>query len=93
VANTPLRTVYLFGGSGYRFEDGWGHGVYQGPAKTEGLTYDLSTKQGRAAIAGIQETLCRFDLESGEVGYGMHENMCLGVYRPNGFDDPFKMAP
>lgn len=91
--NTPLRTVYLFGGSGYRFEEGWGHGVYQGPQKTEGLTYDLSTAEGRAAIAGIQETLCRFDLETGETGYGMHENMCLGVYRPNGFDDPFKMAP
>ena len=91
--NTPLRTVYIFGGTGYRFEDGWGHGVYQGALKTEGRSYDISTSELRQPITGLQETLCRFELESGEVGYGMHENMCLGCYRPYGFDDPLKMAP
>ena len=91
--NTPLRTVYIFGGTGYRFEDGWGHGVYQGPLKTEGLQYDLSTPAARQGITGLQETLCRFELDTGEVGYGMHENMCLGCYQPYGFTDPLKMAP
>ncbi|MGH0029213.1 MAG: hypothetical protein ACQGVC_05450 [Myxococcota bacterium] len=91
--NTPLRTVYLFGGSGYRFEDGWGHGVYQGPLKTEGLTYDIGSAAGRAAIAGLHETLCRFDLETGETGWGMHENLIIGVYEPHGFTDPLTMAP
>jgi len=96
VTNTPLRTVYLFGGSGYRVEPDWGHGLYQGPLKVEGRTYDISMPQARKDITGIQETLCRFDLVDGdlaEIGYGMHENMCLGVYRPYGFDDPFEMAP
>jgi hypothetical protein len=93
VTNTPLCTVYIFGGTGYRYEDGWGHGVYQGPLVTQGLTYDISSPAARQPITGLQETLCRFELGTGEVGYGMHENMCLGCYRPFGFDDPLKMAP
>jgi hypothetical protein len=90
---TPLRTVYLFAGSGYKPEPDWGHGVYQGPLKVEGKVYDLSTPEARLAVAGLNETLSRFEREDGQVGYGMHENLVVGTYHPHGFDRPDKLAP
>ena len=93
VRNTPLRTVYLAAGSGYRNDGYWGHGVYQGPLKVEGLEHDMSTPELRAPWAFINETLCRFDRDDGAVGWGMHENMCIGIYQPAGFQTPDQMAP
>ncbi|RDJ94316.1 hypothetical protein B4Q13_15265 [Lacticaseibacillus rhamnosus] len=46
VTNTPLRTLYLAAGSGYVNLDGWGHGVYQGPLKVEGLVIDKGSHLG-----------------------------------------------
>ena len=37
--------------------------------------------------------LCRWELSTGEIGYGMHENACSGVYHPYGFDTPEAVAP
>ena len=55
VTNTPLRTLYLAAGSGYVNVDGkWGHGVYQGPLKVEGLVHDLSDPEERRSYAGPQ---------------------------------------
>ena len=48
--------------------------------------HDLSDPEVRRRYAILNETLCRFELDTGEVGYGMHENMLMGVYRPTGFD-------
>jgi hypothetical protein len=93
IKSTPLRTVYLAAGTGYVPNDGWGHGFYQGPNVVEGLTFDMSTQEQRSKYAMLNEVLCRFDVSTGEVAYGMHELMCLGVYQPFGFDDPGKMAP
>jgi len=93
VVATPLRTVYLAAGSGYVPDADWGHGYYKGPLAVEGLTHDFAAPEQRRRYAIINETLCRFELDSGEVGYGMHENMCLGVYRPAGFDTPDAVAP
>jgi hypothetical protein len=53
----------------------------------------MSTQEKRSQFAILNETLCRFELNTGEVSYGMHENMCIGVYRPNGFDEAGTMAP
>ena len=92
VTTTPLRTVYLAAGSGYLPSDGWGHGFYQGKLAVEGLTYDVADPAVRRQYAILNETLCRFDLSTGEVGYGMHENMCLGVYQPYGFETPDAVA-
>ena len=47
----------------------------------------------RRKYAILNETLCRFELSTGEVGYGMHENMLVGIYRPTGFDTPEAVAP
>jgi hypothetical protein len=93
VRTTPLRTLYLAAGSGYVPDDTWGHGYYQGPLKVEGVTHDLSDADTRRRYAFLNETLCRFEADTGEVGYGMHENMLIGVYRPGGFLTPTDVAP
>ena len=93
VTSTPLRTVYLAAGSGYIPSADWGHGMYQGELAVQGLTYDVGDPAVRRQIALLNETLCRFELSTGEVGYGMHENLCVGVYRPYGFDAGDAVAP
>jgi hypothetical protein len=93
IKSIPLRTVYLAAGTGYLPSQDWGHGFYRGPNVVEGLTFDMSTQPKRSQYAVLNETLCRFELSTGEVSYGMHENMCIGVYRPHAFDEPGKMAP
>jgi len=94
VTNTPLRTLYLAAGSGYVNVDGkWGHGMYQGPLKVEGIVHDLSDPEVRRRFAILNETLCRFELETGEVGYGMHENLFRGIHRPSGFLTADSVAP
>ena len=37
--------------------------------------------------------LSRFELDTGEVGYGLHENMVVGTYLPHGFDSFDAVAP
>ncbi|GMU78634.1 MAG: hypothetical protein AMXMBFR46_14290 [Acidimicrobiia bacterium] len=93
VVSTPLRTLYLKAGTGYMPHEGWGHGFYQGPLKVEGLTFDLGAPEARAPWSGLNETLARFELDTGEVGYGLHENMVVGVYHPHGFDSFEAVAP
>lgn len=93
VTNTPLRTVYLKAGSGYFYDDEWGHGAYRGPLEVQGLVHDISTPSKRRDFADLCDTLCRFELETGQVGYGMHENMCLGTHHPSGFHTPDATAP
>ena len=93
ITSTPLRTVYLAAGTGYIPSDEWGHGHYKGKLVVEGRQYDMSTQEKRTPFAILNETLCRFDLSTGEVAYGMHENMCLGVFKPYGFEKGDQMAP
>ena len=93
VRSTPLRTLYLAAGSGYAPDGVWGHGYYQGALKVEGIEHDLSSPEERRKYARLNETLSRFELDTGEVGYGMHENMLMGVYRPTGFDTADTVAP
>ena len=90
---TPLRTVYLAAGSGYIPQPDWVHGMYQGELKVEGKTYDIGTAEARALVGPLYETLCRFDLSTGETGYGLLENLVVGTYRPFGFDSPGAVAP
>ncbi len=90
---TPLRTVYLAAGSGYIPQPDWAHGMYQGELKVEGKTYDVATREARAMLGPLYETLCRFELSTGEVGYGLLENLVVGTYHPHGFESPGAMAP
>jgi hypothetical protein len=93
VRATPLRTVYLAAGSGYIPQPDWVHGMYQGALKVEGKTYDVSTPEARAALGPLYEVLCKFELSTGEVSYGLLECLCVGTYHPFGFDSPGAMAP
>ena len=93
VTSTPLRTLYLKAGTGYMPHEGWGYGYYQGPLKVEGMTFDIGTPEARAQWSGLNETLARYELDTGEVGYGLHENMVVGVYQPHGFDSFEAVAP
>ena len=90
---TPLRTVYLKGGSGYSYDGYWGHGIDHGELVVEGVTHDVASAQGRASLCWLNETLSRYDATDGRVGYGMHENMVVGTYEPHGFHDPTTVAP
>ncbi len=89
---TPLRTVYLKGGSGYLYDGTWGHGVDQGGLVVQGLTHDLSTAEARAELSWLNETLSRYETSDGRVGYGMFENLSMGLYLPAGFDSPTAVA-
>lgn len=89
----PLRTLYLAAGSGYIPNPDWTHGAYQGELVVQGLEYDLSTPEERAKYAPLYETLARYELSTGEVGYGLLENLCVGTYHPHGFSDPGAKAP
>jgi hypothetical protein len=93
IAVTPLRTVYLKGGSGYTYDGYWGHGIDHGKLMVEGVTHDVGSPEGRAELCWLNETLSRYETSDGLVGYGMHENMVVGVYQPAGFDTPVSMAP
>jgi hypothetical protein len=90
---TPLRTVYLAAGSGYIPQPDWALGMYQGALKVEGLHYDVSTAEARAGYGPLYETLSRFEVSTGQVGYGLLENICVGTYHPHGFDTPGAVAP
>ena len=56
--------------------------------------HDLSDPEVRRQYADPQrDALPRSSSTTGEVGYGMHENMLVGIYRPSGFDTPETVAP
>lgn len=93
VTNTPLRTLYLAAGSGYVPDAEWGHGTYQGELVVQGVVHDLHDPEVRRRYAILNETLCRFETNTGLVGYGMHENMLVGLHHPTGFDSPTAVAP
>ncbi len=90
---TPLRTLYLAAGSGYIPQPDWALGAYQGELVVQGLDYDLSTPEQRAKYAPLYETLARYEFSTGEVGYGLLENICVGTYHPHGFSEPDAVAP
>jgi hypothetical protein len=90
---TPLRTLYLAAGSGYIPQPDWAHGMYHGKLEVQGRTYDLSSAEARARYGPLYETLSRYELSSGAVGYGLLENLCVGTYHPHGFDHPGALAP
>ena len=91
----PAAHALPEGGHGLPAEDGtWGHGFYQGAdIKVEGLTSTPRHRPRRRHLAGLNETLCRFEADDGRVGHGMWENLCMGLYLPAGFDRPDAVAP
>ena len=90
---TPLRTLYLAAGSGYVPSPDWAHGMYHGELKIEGKVFDVGTREARAKLGPLYETLSRYELSTGEVGYGLLENLVIGTYIPHGFSTPGALAP
>ena len=93
MVGTPLRTIYLAAGTGYIPNAGWVHGAYQGELKVERVDTPVATLEDRNALGPIYETLCRWELSDGRVGYGMCEHLVVGVHEPTGFKTPGEMAP
>lgn len=53
----------------------------------------MKDPQQFAEILGLNEMLCRWELSTGEIGYGMRENVAVGVYHPYGFETMDAAAP
>ena len=67
--------------------------MYHGPLKLEGLSFDSSTVEARRGFGPLHETLSRYELRTGEVGYGLFENLIVGTNHPDGFDSFGAVAP
>jgi hypothetical protein len=76
---------YLSVGSGYGPDPEWRHGMWQGPLKVEGRTWDLSATDVRKQLMGFAEYSARAETSSGERGYGMFEFACVGAHDQYGF--------
>lgn len=92
VTATALTCAYLAAGTGYYPNPEWVHGQYHGAFKLEYREYDVSTEEARNSLGPLYETLVRFELDSGEVTYGMFENLSMGHHDPYGFDSFEAMA-
>jgi hypothetical protein len=87
-----LTCAYLAAGTGYFPNEEWVHGQYHGKFKLEAREYDVSTEEGRKALGPLYETIVRFEMSTGEVTYGMYENLSIGHHDPYGFDSFEAMA-
>lgn len=88
-----LTCACLAGGTGYHSHSDWVHGQYHGPFKLEAVEFDVSTAEARGALGPIYEHIVRFELSTGEVTYGMFENLSVGHHFPYGFDSFEAVAP
>ena len=90
VRNTPLRTLYLAAGSGYVQRRRRGATAStRVRSKVEGHRARPLRPRGAAQVRASSTRRCAGSSSTtGEVGYGMHENMLMGVYRPTGFETP-----
>lgn len=86
VSATAVSCAYLAAGTGYFPNPEWVHGQYHGAFKLEAREYDVSTEEARNALGPLYETVVRYELSTGEVTYGMFENLSIGHHDPYGFD-------
>jgi len=88
-----LTCAYLAAGTGYNPNPEWVHGQYHGKFKLEAVEYDVSTHEARKTMGHLYETIVRFELSTGEVTYGMFENISIGHHEPYGFNSFEAVAP
>jgi hypothetical protein len=86
VTAKALTCAYLAAGTGYYPNPEWVHGQYHGAFKLEAREFDVSTEEARNSLGPLYETIVRFELNTGEVTYGMFENLSIGHHDPYGFD-------
>ena len=78
VAVTPLVEAHIGVGTGYGMDQDWRHGMYQGELVIQGV--DLDTDTDRDRLFGIVDSAARFETNTGDIGYGLHEYMFLGPF-------------
>jgi len=88
-----LNCACLAAGTGYVATPEWTHGAYQGKFKLEAVEFDVGTPAQRGALGPLYEHIGRFELNTGEVGYGMFENLSIGHHFPYGFGSFEAVAP
>ena len=88
-----LTCACLAAGTGYVATPEWTHGAYHGKLKLEAVEFDVSTAQARGALGPLYEHIVRFELSTGEVTYGMFENLSVGHHFPYGFESFEAVAP
>ncbi len=88
-----LNCACLAAGTGYVASPEWTHGAYQGKLKLEAVEFDVGTAEQRGALGPLYEHIGRFELNTGEVGYGMFENLSVGHHFKYGFDSFEAVAP
>lgn len=88
-----VTCAYLAAGTGYFPNPDWVHGQHHGKFKLEAVEFDVSTPEAQKSLGPIYETIVRYELNSGEVTYGMFENISMGHHEPYGFDSFEAMAP
>ena len=64
--------------TGYAPEPDWKHGMYQGDLVVQGV--ELDTEKDRDRFWGIVDAAAKFETNTGDVGYGLHEYMFLGDF-------------
>lgn len=82
VAVTPMTHVWVMVGTGYGLEPDWKHGMYQGPYKEQSFTLDMQADKAR--MLGLSDHSARFELSTGEVGYGLFEYGFFGPFKRYG---------
>ncbi|GAB3319162.1 hypothetical protein [Haliea atlantica] len=78
VAVTPLTHVWVMVGTGYGLEPDWKHGMYKGKEVVEHFSLDV--EQDKERMFGLVDNSARFELSSGEVGYGLFEYCFFGNF-------------
>jgi hypothetical protein len=89
---TPMIDSHIGVATGYAPEPDWKHGMYQGPAVVvQGV--ELDTAKDADRFWGIVDASARFETNTGDVGYGLHEYMFLGPFPKYGLTGMLDGAP
>jgi hypothetical protein len=88
---TPLLEAHIGVGTGYGMDQDWRHGMYQGDLAVQGV--DLDTVANAERFFGIVDSAARFETNTGDVGYGLHEYMFLGPFPKYGLTGLLDGAP
>ena len=90
---TPLNCACLAAGTGYVATPEWTHGAYHGKFKLEAVEFDVASDAQRGGLGPLYEHIGRFELSTGEIGYGMFENLSVGSHSKYAFDSFEAVAP
>lgn len=88
---TPMIDAHIGVGTGYGMDADWRHGMYQGDLVVQGV--DLDTEKDADRLFGIVDSAARFETDTGDVGYGLHEYMFLGPFPRYGLTGLLDGAP